>query len=214
MKGKILAGALVAMMGLGMAGAAMAAPGAHAHIDHVATGWTDTPGQAGLLETAMKEAKIAAQHAGFAASRPDDLAWMKTHANHVLHALDPSRIAKGPGMGYGVIRAASGVAKHINFAASSDDASKNVKLHAKHVATSAENTVARAREMVALIERIEAARTAGEAAPLVAKLNRLAKALTDGIDANGDGKVTWVKGEGGLKVAKKHLTIMMKGEGM
>ncbi len=214
MKGKILAGALVAMMGLGMAGTAMAAPGAHAHIGHVATSWTDTPGQAGLLETAMKEAKIAAQHAGFAASRPDDLAWMKTHANHVLHALDPSRIAKGPGMGYGVVKAATGVAKHINFAAASDDASKNVKLHAKHVATSAENTVARAQEMIALIERIEAAKTAGEAAPLVAKLNRLAKALADGMDANGDGKVTWVKGEGGLKVAQKHLSIMMKGEGM
>ena len=43
---------------------------AHAHIGHVMTKWSDTPKQWGFLPTALMEAKIAAQHAGFAASKP------------------------------------------------------------------------------------------------------------------------------------------------
>ena len=35
-----------------------------------------------------------------------------------------------------------------------------------------------------------------------------------GVDANGDGKITWVNGEGGLKDARKHMGFMQKGEGL
>ncbi len=74
---------------------------AHIHIGHVMTGWKDTPNKSGLLPTAIAEAKVAAQHAGFAASKPATLAWIKTHIGHVLHAVDPSVEPKGPGLGYG-----------------------------------------------------------------------------------------------------------------
>ena len=82
----------------------MAGKQARAHIGHVMTGWKDTPGGKGLLVTAEAEAKIALQHANFAVSKPDNIKWMKTHTTHVLHAVDPSAMAKGPGMGYGVIK--------------------------------------------------------------------------------------------------------------
>ena len=49
---------------------------AHVHIGHVMTGWKDTPGKAGLLPTAIAEAKVAAIHAGFAANKSGDLKWM------------------------------------------------------------------------------------------------------------------------------------------
>ena len=57
----------------------MAMSGAHTHMGHVTSGWKDTPDQQGLLPTAIAETNIAAQHAGFAAGKPTDLAWMKTH---------------------------------------------------------------------------------------------------------------------------------------
>ncbi len=38
--------------------------------------------------------------------------------------------------------------------------------------------------------------------------------LADGTDANGDGKVTWVKGEGGLGRSQAHMGFMSKGEGL
>ena len=187
---------------------------AHVHMGHVLSGWKDTPDKGGFLPTAMAEAKIAAQHAGFAASKPDNLKWMQTHAVHVVNAVDPSVEPKGPGKGYGVMKAATGTAQHIKFAADSEGASKNVKTHAGHVGVSAGNVTGWAAEIVALGAKIKGAKRAAEAAPLVAELKVLADRLLAGNDANGDGKVTWQEGEGGLMVADQHMGFMKKGEGM
>jgi hypothetical protein len=89
----------------------MAGTQSRAHIGHVMTGWKDTPCGKGLLVTARAEAKIAQQHANFALAKPDNIKWMKTHTTHVLHAVDPSAMAKGPSLGYGVVKAAGGAAK-------------------------------------------------------------------------------------------------------
>jgi len=186
----------------------------HVHMGHVSSSWGDTPGQAGLLPTAMLEAKVARKHAGAAAKKLDDLGWMKMHAKHVMHAVDPTVVTTGPGNGYGVIKAANGAAKHINAAASSEGASANVKTHALHVATSANNVAAWGAEVMMLANRVEAASSAAEAAPLVQQIYALTQQMVDGLDANGDGSVSWVKGEGGLMQAEKHLNIMAKGEGM
>lgn len=210
----LVALAMVAAYALGPVQAAMGKNKAHAHIGHVMTGWNDTPGGKGLLPTAIGEAKIAARHATFAANKTSDLAWMKTHTRHVLHAVDPNQQGKGPGMGYGVLKAASGAVKHIGFAAGSEGASGNVKAHAVHVATSANNSAARVKEIVALGKKILAANDAAQAAPLVRRMQRLAMQLLDGKDANGDGKITWKEGEGGLAEASKHMGFMLKGEGL
>ncbi len=194
----------------------MAAPenGAHVHMGHVATGWKDTPDKQGLLPTAIAESSIAAQHAGFAASKSDDLAWIKTHIGHVLHAVDPGVEPKGPGLGYGVIKAAGGAAKHIGFAAADDDASENVKLHAVHVDASTNNAVTWGKLIVRLGKKVMAAETAAQAAPMVAKIKELANRLATGEDVNGDGKVSWAAGEGGLDTAAQHMGFMQKGEGL
>ncbi|MCH7935955.1 MAG: hypothetical protein IH994_02545 [Proteobacteria bacterium] len=187
---------------------------AHVHIGHVMTGWKDTPEKAGLLPTAIAEAKVAAQHAGFAANKPGDLKWMKAHIGHVLHAVDPGVEPKGPGLGYGVIKAAGGAAKHIGFSAKSEGASGNVKKHAVHVGASTKNVVTWGKLIVRLGKKVKKAKTAAQAAPLVKKIGELAARLAAGDDVNGDGKVTWVASEGGLKEAKKHMGFMMKGEGL
>jgi hypothetical protein len=92
-----------------------ATPMAHVPLGHVLTSWQDTPDQMGLLPTAQAEAEVAAEHAGFAASRPDDLDWMKLHAGHVVNALDPSIQAEGASLGYGVRQATQGVAQHVQL---------------------------------------------------------------------------------------------------
>ena len=78
--------------------------------------WRDTPDQVGLLVAAQMEAEVAAQHAGLAAGS-GDLAGIQRHIVHVLHAIDPTTSERGPGKGYGLIRAASGAAQHIELAA-------------------------------------------------------------------------------------------------
>ncbi len=214
-KCKAVAAAIVsATMAFGGANAALAQNMAHAHMGHVTDGWGDTPNEMGLLPTAIAEAEIAVQHAGFATDQLDNLEWMKTHAKHVLHAVDPSAIAAGPGLGYGVKHAANGVTKHIGFAAGSEEANENVKLHAVHVATSADNTVARVDEIAQYVGQVLAASKAAEAAPAAKQMLRHAKQLLDGRDADGDGNVSWKQDEGGLKASEMHMGFMRAGENL
>ncbi len=195
-------------------GPAAAQSDAHAHIGHVMTGWSDTPGGAGLLPTARSEAAVAVQHAGYAAGDTGDLGSMQAHTGHVLHAIDPGVEPQGPGAGYGLQKAAQGVVAHIGFAAKSADASDNVKLHAEHVGTAAGNVAAWSDEIIALDLAVKSAGDAGEAAPKVLEIKRLTERIAAGTDAGGDGSVSWKKGEGGLAQAEAHMGFMMAGEGL
>lgn len=181
------------------------------HIGHVVNGFNDTPGLRGLLPTAMAEARIAAQHATLAGAQPGNLDYMKTHAGHVIHAVDPTVIAVGPGLGYGVNKAAIGVAAHIELAAGAQGgpALPNVNTHAKHIATAARNAATRAVQLLALAQKVQAAATAAEAAALVSQMTSLADQIIAGADANGDGRITWEQGEGGLQQADEHVKLML-----
>jgi len=183
------------------------------HIGHVTTSFQAAPMEQGLLPTAVAEAMIAAQHAGLAVRSEGDLDAMKRHAGHVIHALDPSVETQGPGLGYGVKRAAMGVAQHIGLAAMTGGASDNVMTHSMHVSASANNVVARAEEMVAVAQQVQMATTAADATAHLADLNMLAEQLYAGVDANQDDRVGWQTGEGGLQQAETHMQLMIKGEG-
>ena len=165
----------------------------------------------GLLPAAMEEARVASVHAGLAARDPENLAAMKLHAGHVINAIDPSVVTSGPGLGYGVKRAALGVATHIDLAAKVPGAPANVVTHANHVGTSARNTVQRADAIVVLAQRIQAATSASDAAALVSQLVSLTNELVLGKDADADGKVTWKEGEGGLQQCDEHVKLLLAG---
>ena len=194
--------------------AAQAQNVAHVHMGHVSEGWNDTPDGQGFLPTAIAEAEIAVIHAELGVQQLDNLDWMKTHALHVLHTIDAGAIEAGPGLGYGVKKAASGVVKHIGFAAAADEATENITLHAFHVTSSANNTLSRIAELVGIIDTIQAASSASAAAPAAQQLLRHAIQLLDGRDANGDGSVTWHEGEGGLRNTAMHMGFMRDGEGL
>ena len=196
-------------------GMMMAGDEARAHIGHVMTGWKDTPDGKGLLPVAIEEAEIALKHAQFAASKPDDLKWMQTHTQHVMHAVDPSTVSiAAPGLGYGVRKAAAGATAHVGFAAGTKDASENVKLHAQHVAASAGNTDWRVNAVIIMGNRVLSYDKTTKAALRVREILLMVEEILNGFDDNGDGKVTWHEGEGGLLEAKKHMGFMMAGEKM
>lgn len=182
------------------------------HIGHVVNAFSDTPDRMGLLPMAMAEARIAAQHATLAGRDPTNLANMQLHAGHVINALDPTIVTAGPGRGYGVKKAATGVATHIELAAKAPGASQNVIMHSVHIATAARSTVARADSIIAIAQKIRAATSAADAAALVGQMASLADQLIKGADLNADGKVSWDKGEGGLQQAQEHITLLLNGE--
>lgn len=187
---------------------------AHAHIGHVANGFRGTPEGQGLLPTAVAEAEVAHQHATLAGRDTGNLEGMQRHMAHVIHALDPSEVENGPGAGYGVVAAAGGSARHIELAAAAEGASDGVKTHATHVATAASHAMTMAEQAVELAGDIQDAEDAAEAAALLEELTALTDAIVNGMDANGDGRVGWQEGEGGLAQATTHLGLMMRGEGM
>ncbi|MEX0837078.1 MAG: hypothetical protein WD101_02010 [Gemmatimonadota bacterium] len=209
----LTAGLLVVAMPLVAQQPAVQQSAAHAHMSHVADGFANTPDGAGLLPTALAEAAVARQHAELALRNTTELASMQRHAGHVLHAVDPSRIEQGPGAGYGVVRAASGVAQHIEMAGSHETASENVQLHATHVATAARTATERAERIASLAEEIMATTSADGAAGLLQELADLTEQMVSGVDANGDGRIGWQEGEGGLAQAEQHITLMKRGEG-
>ncbi len=184
----------------------------HVHMDHVLKSWNDTPDKIGLLATADAEAAVAMTHISLALAKPGNLDSIKLHLTHVVNALDPSVMAKGPGLGYGVKKAAAGVAAHIGFAVKAGDASENVKLHAVHVSTSANNVVLWVGEAVAMAESVKGQSSAANALAEAKKVQAMLVRIVEGFDANKDGTTSWQDGEGGLAQAGQHMGFMAKGE--
>jgi hypothetical protein len=195
------------------AGAAADEPSpAQIHIGHVMTAINGTPGGVGLLTILSEEADIAARHAGLAVSDLSSLESIQLHVRHVRNAIDPAVEAKGPGKGYGVVKAAEAVETHIHLAAHSSGATEKIKLHATHVATSAGNVVTWSKAILAESEKVAKAKSADEAAPAARAIEALARQILDGTDANRDGRVTWEAGEGGIAQMKQHMAIMTGGD--
>ncbi len=193
--------------------AGQAGNASHVHIGHAADGWRDTPDNLGLLPTAQAEAEIAARHAGLAAAA-GNIAAVKTHIGHVMHALDPEAVESGPGKGYGMMAAARGAARHIGLAAETDGASDNVKLHADHVATAANNAVEWAAVVMERAAAIMETDDGAAAMEMAAEIEATLEKILSGYDANGDGRVGWQSGEGGLEQAAFHLNLIKQGEGI
>jgi hypothetical protein len=169
----------------------------HLHIGHVMTNWRDTPGNVGFLIAAISDAKVAVIHARLAAGMPDSLDQMKLHAGHVLNALDPSIEARGPGSGYGVKKAAAGALQHLDFAAKAEGASANVKTRAIHVSSLLTDAVQGTDQAIATAQKIRAAASPSEAAPLAKELVAMTTQVVDG-----------------LTQAQTDMQLMMRGEGL
>lgn len=184
------------------------------HIGNIVNSFADAPKKEGLLAVAVAESRTAVQHATLGARASTDLAAMKTHAGHVLNALDPSLQPMGPGLGFGLKKAAAGIASEIDAAAKVNGASQNVIVHANHIATSAKNTSTRVDQAIALCQKIAAASDAAAASALMNQLVSLTSQFQPGADANNDGRVGWQENEGGLQQVEEHAKLMLAGEGL
>ena len=187
---------------------------AHVHIRHVAETFRGTPDRQGLLPTAVAEAEIALQHATLAQRDPTDLAAIQRHVGHVAHALDPTGAEGGPGLGYGMIRAAERAAHYVELSMASSGAGDAITTHGPHVATAARSAAMMAETVLEKAHEIEAVESAEDAASLLEELVALAEGLLNGVDADGDGRIGWQEGEGGLAQAQQHLELLRRGEGL
>ena len=181
---------------------------AEIHLSHVMKSMNGPPDRVGLLEILEAETAVAVQHAELMASDPADLDSMKRHAAHVGHAIDPASQEKGPGKGYGLEKAAGWVEKKSVLMSRSEGVTDSMTTHSAHVRASAANVAGWAKMALAEIEKIAAAETAEVAAASASRVRELVSWIENGTDADGDGRVSWQEGEGGVAQVRQHLELL------
>ncbi len=181
-------------------------------IGRIVNSATDTPDKKSLYATAEAEARTAAQHAALGARQPGNLDALKLHAGHVINALEPALQPMGPGLGYGLKRAATEIASNIDAAAAQKDASTNVKVHSQHISGAAKSTLSRVEAAIGLAQRIQSSTSATDAASLMNQLVSITSQLQPGFDTNSDGRIGWQEPEGGLQAISDHVKLLLAGE--
>jgi hypothetical protein len=211
----VLAAAAVAgLVSAPLAGQATAAmPASHTHIGHIADMFNGTPQNKGFYATAVGEADVLITHAGLMAGATTNLNTMKTHAGHIINAIDPTQQPQGPGLGYGLKKALDMTVQHIDLAAKATGASANVTTHAAHISISSQNTLKRTDQILTLAKQIQAATDAAAAATLVGQLKTIADQLKPGV-AGPNGRVGPVADQGGLDTVGQHIQLVKTAEGM
>jgi hypothetical protein len=183
-----------------------------ASMEHILESAEDTPGKQGLLYTATVDAEAASQSASRAVVFSDQPAVAASALGNVVYAIEPvaapdwDTMASGlvpgwNGTGYGLIRASEEMAAILRGPGGNqgDAAAVDAAL------ICVENTSAWAREASALAQSILVDVEAEDRATLLPQLERLARGLLNGLDANGNGEIEVAEGECGLQQAKTAL---------
>jgi hypothetical protein len=68
--------------------------------------------------------------------------------------------------------------------------------------------------MAALAQQLLTTNSINDATALLQRLSAESQAVLFGRDMDGDGRVGWEAGEGGLRQSSQHMTLMKRGEGL
>lgn len=180
------------------------------HVARIMSRSPETPNGMGLLAVSLSEARVAIRHARLAAETVGEPESLRSHAAHVLDAVDPVADSDGPGLGFGVRRAAEEIAEHMELAAEASRSPPNIQSRVTAVTSSARNVAAIAREMGELARGLMSHGSSDEAASETRALSRLASQLVEGRDLDGDGEVRWWNREGGLSAVQRHMVLLLR----
>ena len=67
--------------------------------------------------------------------------------------------------------------------------------------------------MIELCAEVKASEDQAAAAELANEIQAMTQAMVSGRDADGNGRISWGEGEGGLEQASFHMNLMKRGEG-
>jgi hypothetical protein len=173
----------------------------------------DTPYGMGLIPTGIVEARIAEGYVWIAGQDSANIRNMTDNMIHVMHAIDPTSVQSGLGMGYGLKQAAEGVRTYIGLA-TSEGASGPLLYHAPYIDGAVAGALARADEAMALARRIEASTDPEATLPMLERLGDLVRAMAYGFDRDRDGRIGNDASEAGLAQAAYHLELIRRVEGL
>ncbi len=179
------------------------APGVVEHIRHILYRWTDTPEEMiGLGVGLRSQAEIALEQATLAVDSAD-LDTARRYAEHVINIVEGSN-------GYGLLNYAAGTAQHAALAALTEGATTDVQTYAGHVVAAVDNVTAWATQARDRALEVLTAQTLEEAQPLLDEMRDYAEQALNGVDADGDGAIEPIAGEGGATTAYIHAQNMAR----
>jgi serine/threonine protein kinase len=202
------------------------------HLRHVLTAYPSTPGKTALIAGVITQSKLLNDHAkALQAAAGHDQATMlcetQTMINlvegsqgpeyHALAASCATRVAAGQGDGYGLLGPAQtsgteansgyipGALSHTSLATAVPDASAETKSHAQLV----EATLGNVQTWDTILQRdlIGLQKTPSDTAK-IAEIVTLAADAYIGVDANNNGKIEAIEGEGGAVTAYQQAQLM------
>jgi len=184
---------------------------------------SDTPDNVGYLLGLRTQAEIVASHVSLTdlALGPQDLVGVHRHAEHLINAIEglhgpnfgdvdgDGRILN-PGDGKGLLSTSQGpgyiesVVQHAQAAIDAPDATGEIKLHAGHVLIGAQNTQTWVEQIDAKALELVRVQDIGTARAIFEEMRLLSENMLDGVDANGDGQIAPIPGEGTILTAYQH----------
>ena len=184
---------------------------------------SDAPGRVGYLPGLRMQAEVVRSHVQLTdlALGPQDLVGVRRHAEHLINAIqglhganfgdvDGDGRALNPGDTYGLLSTSLGfgyieaVAVHAQTAVEAPDATEEVKVHAEHTRIAAMNALTWAEQLNAKALELVQVQDIDAARALFEEMQPLADALLEGVDADGDGQVEPIPGEGTIFTSYQH----------
>ena len=123
--------------------------------------------------------------------------------------LDGNGTVFDPSDGFGLIPYAQAIMDNARLAATAEGANDVVAIHSSHVVASTQNVIEWAQQADALALQLNATTDLAQASSLAVQLADLTKRIRDGVDANGNGIVEPITGEGGMWTAYLHAQYMV-----
>jgi hypothetical protein len=170
-----------------------------------------------LLDGLETETALGLDHLNFTRQglAGNNLAGGLNHAEHALNILvgaaderfgdeNGDGQAQNPGDGYGVLGYLNALQRTAAAAGQADPTSAELALHAGYLQTTIQNAIQRTDGIVQLLERCFVQDSAGSALALTDQAVALYDELLFGFDANSNGTVEPVQGEGGLLLVTQH----------
>lgn len=191
------------------------------HVRHVVFQFPQNPNGQGFLVGAQEQTALAFEHAQLLQNElaAGNMSEARRHAEHVINILDGEagsffgdldgdNVPQNPGDGVGVRGYVSGGQQHAQLAADAEDTTAEVQLHAGHVIVSGDNALLWLDDAVQAAIGVLASDSAEEAQPNADTLANRLDLMLNGVDANDDGAVAPIEGEGGILTAYEHALNM------
>lgn len=181
---------------------------------NVTRGGPGTPGNVGYLTLAEAHINAAAVPVDRALLEGGPLSAVQRHIRDVIRAIDPSSGESSPGARAGLLHSVAAIGANIAVARELPGASTNLQNQGKRVIEASDNVIEWTQHLLELGELATRASTIDDAKEVAGRMRRQLRDIRDGKDADGDGQITWRKGEAGLAQLREHVEFLAKAEGL